>query len=80
MIEVSYLREQEKVKTLPKEVQDTILGIVQILDTTYGANKDKYQHDEGYVIVVEKNRNIYSKALKCPTTNFNYKTYKSLQI
>jgi hypothetical protein len=55
MIEISYLREQEKIKFLPQEVQEAVQGILQILDTAYGANKDKYQEDEGYVIVVEKN-------------------------
>lgn len=31
MIEVGYLREKEKVKYLPQEIQETIQGILQIL-------------------------------------------------
>jgi len=35
MIEISYFREQEKVIFMSKEVQETIQGILQILDTEY---------------------------------------------
>lgn len=58
MIEVSYLREQEKLKFLPKEVQETIQGILQILDTEYGADRNKYEDDGGYVIVVERKEDL----------------------
>ncbi|GFZ30779.1 hypothetical protein CSC2_13050 [Clostridium zeae] len=51
MIEVSYLREYGKVKSLPMEVQETIQGILQILDTEYGADRNKYEDDGGYVLV-----------------------------
>lgn len=54
MIEVSYLREYDKVKSLPKEVQETIQGILKILDTEYGADRNKYEDDGGYVVVVEE--------------------------
>jgi hypothetical protein len=54
MIEISCFREQEKVIFMSKEVQETIQGILQILDTEYGADRDKYKDDGGYVIVVEK--------------------------
>ncbi|MNM88882.1 hypothetical protein D3C81_1011050 [compost metagenome] len=54
MIEVSNLREHEKVKSLPNEVQETIQGILQILDTEYGADRNKYEDGGGYVIVVEE--------------------------
>ncbi|SHH32384.1 hypothetical protein SAMN02745196_00008 [Clostridium collagenovorans DSM 3089] len=54
MIEVSHLNEKEKLKALPHEVQETIEGILQILDTEYGANRNKYEDDGGYVVVVEK--------------------------
>lgn len=37
MIDVSYLREHGKVKSLPKEVQENVHGILQILDIEYGA-------------------------------------------
>lgn len=54
MIEVSYLREQKKANFLPQEVLETIQGILQILDTEYGADRDKYEDDGGYIIVVER--------------------------
>jgi hypothetical protein len=58
MIEVSYLSEYENVKVLPKEVQETIQGMLQILDTEYGADRNKYEDDGGYVIVVEDERDL----------------------
>lgn len=54
MIEVSHLNEKERLTALALEVQETILGILQILDSEYGADRDKYEDDGGYVIVVEK--------------------------
>lgn len=54
MIEVSYLREQEKLKFLPKEVQEIIQGMLQILDTEYGTDRNKYEDDGGYIIAVER--------------------------
>ncbi|AVQ37751.1 hypothetical protein C7M56_03260 [Clostridium botulinum] len=54
MMEIAYLREKEILKTIPQEVQETILGILQILDIEYGANRNKYKDDGGYVIIVEK--------------------------
>lgn len=53
MIEITYLREIEKVKVLPIEVQELIKGILEILDSEYGADRDKYSDDGGYVVVVE---------------------------
>ena len=35
MIEIAYLREQEKEKSLPQEVQETIKEILQAFDTIY---------------------------------------------
>ncbi len=32
MLEVSCLREKERLKNLPREVQEIVLGILQILD------------------------------------------------
>lgn len=40
MIELGYVREYEKAKSLPKEVQETIQCILQVLDT-YGAGRNK---------------------------------------
>lgn len=54
MIEVSHLSEKERLKALPHEVPENIQGILQILDTEYGADRDKYEDDGGYVLVVEK--------------------------
>ncbi|MEW9095412.1 MAG: hypothetical protein AB2417_10060 [Clostridiaceae bacterium] len=54
MIEVSYFREQEKIRFLPKETQEIIQGILHILDIEYGADRNKYEDAGGYVVVVEK--------------------------
>lgn len=53
MIEITYLREMEKVHGLPVELREAIKGILEILDSEYGFNRDKYADDGGYVIVVE---------------------------
>lgn len=66
MIEVSHLREKEKVNILPQEVQETIQGILEVLDTEYGAERNKYEDNGGYVIVVERKEDF--KEIK-------YKTY-----
>ena len=53
MIEITYLREMEKVQTLPIGVQEVIKGILEILDSEYGADRDKYADNGGYVVVIE---------------------------
>lgn len=53
MIEITYLREVEKVHALPIEVQEVIKGILEILDSEYGADRDKHADNGGYVVVVE---------------------------
>jgi hypothetical protein len=53
MIEITYLREIEKVQEMPIEVQEVIKGILEILDSEYGADRDKYADDGGYVVVAE---------------------------
>ena len=58
MIEIAYSREKDKLKAIPQEVQETIEGILQILDTEYGADRNRYEDDGGYVIVVEKNEDF----------------------
>lgn len=54
MIEIANLKEKDKIKTMPKEVQEIIEGILQILDAEYGSSRDKYEEDGGFVIVVDK--------------------------
>ncbi|WP_160169940.1 hypothetical protein [Clostridium hydrogeniformans] len=54
MLELSYLKEREEVRFLQKEVQETIQGILQILDTQYGADRNKYEGDGAYVIALEE--------------------------
>lgn len=54
MIEIAYSREKGILKNMPQEVQETIEGILQILDLEYGANRNNYEDDGGYVVVVEK--------------------------
>ena len=58
MIEITYLREMEKVQSLPIEVQEVIKGILEILDSEYGADRDKYADNGGYVVVVESIRDF----------------------
>lgn len=53
MIELTHLKEINKSDRLPKEVQENIEGILSILDEEYGADRDQYKDDGGYVIVVE---------------------------
>lgn len=53
MIEIAYLKEKEILKTIPREIQETVKQILKILDSEYGADRDKYNDDGGYVIVVE---------------------------
>lgn len=53
MIEITYLRQMEKVQALPIEVQEVIKGILEILDSEYGTDRDKYADNGGYVVVVE---------------------------
>lgn len=49
MIEITYLREMEKVQALPIEVQEVIKEILEILDSEYGVDRDKYADNGGYV-------------------------------
>lgn len=58
MIEITYLREMEKVQALPIEVQEVIKGILEILDSEYGADRDKYSDNGGYVVVVESSEDF----------------------
>lgn len=53
MIEITYLREIEKVQVLPYEVQNAIRGTLEILDDEYGVERDKYENDGGYIVVIE---------------------------
>ena len=53
MIEITYLREMKKVQTLPIEVQEVIKGVLEVLDSEYGSNRDKYADNGGYVVIVE---------------------------
>jgi hypothetical protein len=57
MIKLAYLKEKDKLKAMPQEVQDTILGILQILDSEYGKDRN-FKDDGGYVIVVEKEADL----------------------
>lgn len=65
MIEVTYTREKGVLKTMPQEVQEAIARILEILDSEYGAYRNKYEDDGGYVVVLEKEEDI--KELKDKT-------------
>ncbi len=54
MIEIAYSREKGILRNMPQEVQETIEEILQILDSEYGANRNRYEDAGGYVVVVEK--------------------------
>lgn len=54
MIKLSYLNENDTIKEMSQEVQATIFKIVTTLDSEYGANRNKYEDDGGYVIVIER--------------------------
>ncbi|OOM06397.1 hypothetical protein [Clostridium saccharobutylicum] len=45
-------------QALPIEVQEVIKGILEILDTEYGANRDKYVDDGGYIIATESIKDL----------------------
>lgn len=53
MIEITHLKESDKIKEMPQELQEAILKIVTTLDLEYGANRNKYEDDGGYVIIIE---------------------------
>lgn len=53
MIEIAYLREMEKVQALPIEVQEVIKGVLEILDSEYGFDRDKHADNGGYVVFAE---------------------------
>lgn len=54
MIEIAHSREKGILKNMPHEVQEAIERILEILDTEYGVERNKYEDDGGYVVVVEK--------------------------
>ncbi|ACA44903.1 hypothetical protein FDC22_02895 [Clostridium botulinum] len=54
MIEIAYFKEEKLIQKLPLEVQVSIRKILKILDDEYGKDRDKYEDDGGYVVVIEK--------------------------
>lgn len=50
---IIYLREMERVQAMPIEVQEAIKGILEILDSEYWANREKYADNGGYVVSIE---------------------------
>jgi hypothetical protein len=54
MIELATLTEKDKLLSMPQEVQEIIQGILQVLDSEYGADRNQYEDNGGYVIIVEK--------------------------
>lgn len=58
MIEITNLKEMEKIQAIPTEVQEVIRGILEILDSEYGADRDKYSDNGGYVVVVESSEDF----------------------
>lgn len=70
MIEITYLREMEKVQALSTEVQEVLKGILEILDSEYGTDRDKYAGNGGYVVVVESIED-FSEIQKKTNININ---------
>ncbi|MBU3221091.1 hypothetical protein [Clostridium algidicarnis] len=58
MIETAYLTEKQVLKIIPQEVHETTQGILQILDSEYGSQRNKYEDAGGYVIVVERKEEL----------------------
>lgn len=56
MIEIAHSTEKGILKNMTQEVQKVIMGILEILDTEYGASRNKYEDDGGYVVVIVKKR------------------------
>jgi hypothetical protein len=52
MIEVAYLKEKDKLKAIPHEVQETVFGILEVLDSKYGVDRN-YKDDGGYVAILD---------------------------
>lgn len=70
MIEITYLKEMERVHVLPIEVQEVIKGILKILDSEYGSTRDKYSDDGGCVVVAE-NIEDFKEIQKKTNLDFN---------
>ncbi|PPK45557.1 hypothetical protein [Clostridium algidicarnis] len=47
MIETAYLTEKQVLKIIPQEVHETTQGILQILDSEYGSQRNKYEDAGG---------------------------------
>lgn len=60
MLEVTYSREREIFKKLPHEVQQVVQGILKMLDSEYGEDRDKYADDGGYIIIIDGYRKLCS--------------------
>ncbi|HAR86570.1 MAG TPA: hypothetical protein DCR69_12635 [Clostridium sp.] len=54
MIEIAHLREKGSLINMQQEVKEVVEGILEILDTEYGAGRNKYEDDGGYVVVIER--------------------------
>ena len=65
MIEVSYLREKQRLMNLPTEVRKVAEDILRVLDDEYGTSRSKYEYDGGYVVVIEREEDF--KVLKDKT-------------
>ena len=52
MIELSNVKDMDRVKHLPLEVQNGILDALQVLDEDYGEDRD-YKKDGGFVAIIE---------------------------
>lgn len=53
MIEIAYLKEEDRIKLMPREIKETVLGILKVLESEYGKDR-KYEDDGGYAVVLEK--------------------------
>jgi|GEM_PF-2719987 hypothetical protein len=52
-------KEAEKLKELlPEEVFVEVMGTAKIIDETYGAERDIFQNDGGYVCIVENDTDV----------------------
>ena len=76
MLEVGYLNEKGRLKVVPQEVQETIQGILNILDIKYGLDRQKYidngLHNEAEICVKAKAEffKLKVKSIRKPNTGY----------
>lgn len=58
LIKIGHVREVELLEKMPLEVQETVLGILEILDSEYGGDRDIAHDNGGYVLILEAKEDL----------------------